>query len=137
MTDTLVLDIPTTAGQAAATIASLTGDDFAPQPAKRQLGTRPLETAKVLSPTVEVPDSFNIDDWLDRTILDPFAIDWEAMAPETPETAPVAPIATAPRRLSRDQRRRADLDDRLQAMRSQMAEVRLKVAMYSADPGLR
>lgn len=139
MTDTLMLDIPTTLGHAAPTIADLTGDDFAPKPVTVR-STRPVETGKALSPTVTVPDSFNIDDWIDRTVLDPFAIDWDAMAPEAPAAKalePAAEIVRAPRRLTRDQRRQADLEDRLQAMRSQMAQVKLKVAMYSADPGSR
>jgi len=140
MTDTLVLDIPTTAGQAA--IATLMDDDVAPQPGQRRVaGTRPLETAKVLTPTVDVPDSFNIDEWIDHSILDPFAIDWDAMEPVVEEAKVLAPladiVAAPPRRLSRDERRKADLEDRLQAMRSQMAEVKLRVAMFAADPSDR
>jgi hypothetical protein len=137
MKDNLVLGIRTTAGHAAPTIASLIDDVFAPEPPRRVRPTQTLEpvaleTAKVLIPATDTQPAFDIDEWLDRSVLEPFTIDWDAMVTEAPVAEPQAPvIAAAPRRVSRDQRRREELGDRLQAMRAQMAEVKLRVAMLT------
>jgi hypothetical protein len=161
MTDTLVLDIATTAGLATpahlglddASVIGLNDASVVPGAARRiaETGKAFAPVAKVFSPLAKAytPAAKAYEPMAEAlpavvTVPDSFDAEawldrseavaaWDDAPAVTVPFEPAAPVA--PKTVSRDVWRRSALNERLEAMRAQMNAVNLRVAMLNAEPG--